>query len=170
MASISRNKIYVLLIGILLLSNLALVAFFVFNRPEKKEVRKEKPGSFMKEALKSEVGFDDQQMTQFEQMSGEHKQQMRPLFEDIGKTKENFYRLLTQPGTADSLLNNSAREIGDKQKHIDLKIFMHFQNIRQLCTPEQQPKFDSLIQRVVRKMVFPMRKSEGKKDSTSLRK
>jgi len=170
MASITRNKIYVFLIGILLLSNLALVAFFVLNKPAKKEIRRERPSSYMKEALKDDVGFNDQQMAQYEEMVGLHRQQMRPLFEDISKTKESFYHMLTKPETPDTVLNNAAREIGDKQKHIDLKIFMHFQNIRQLSTPEQQPKLDSLIQKVVHKMVFPMRKGEGKKDSTSLRK
>ena len=166
MASVPRNKIYVLLIGILLLSNLALVAFFVANKPEKKEVKRERPGGYMKEALKNEVGFDEQQMAKFEDMASKHKQQMRPLFEDISKTKESFYKLLTQPGTPDSILNISAREIGDKQRLLDLKIFTHFQNIRELCTPEQRPKFDTLVQRVVHRMIFPMRRGEGKKEET----
>jgi len=170
MASISRNKIYVLLIGLLLLSNLALVAFFVLNKPEKKEMRRDRPGSYMKDALKNEVGFNENQMTQFELMADQHRQQMRPLFEDISKTKEAFYQMLTKPATQDSLLNSAAKEIGEKQKLIDLKIFMHFQNIRQLCTPAQQPMFDSLIQRVVHRMVFPMRKGGEKKDSATLKK
>jgi protein CpxP len=170
MASLTRNKIYVFLIGILLLSNLALVAFLVLNEPPKKEIRKDRPGSYMKEALKNEVGFNDQQMTQFEEMADQHRQQMRPMFEDIAKTKESFYNLLTQPNAADTILNKSAREIGEKQRLIDLKIFLHFQNIRTLCTPEQRPMFDTLIQRVVHRMVFPMRKSDGKKDSASLKK
>jgi hypothetical protein len=166
MASVSRNKIYVLLIGILLLSNLAMVAFFVANKPEKKEVRRERAGGYMREALKSEVGFNEGQMESFEDMAARHKQQMRPLFEDIGKTKEGFYQMLTQPGTPDSVLNSSAREIGEKQRLIDLKIFNHFQNLRALCTPEQRPKFDTLVQRVVHRMVFPMHRGESRKDST----
>jgi Spy/CpxP family protein refolding chaperone len=124
----------------------------------------------MKEALKNEVGFNDQQMSQFDGMVGVHRQQMRPLFEDINKTKENFYYLLTQPKASDSVLNAAAREIGEKQKLIDLKIFMHFQNIRQLCTPKQQPAFDSLVQRVVHRMIVPMRRADNKKDSTSSKK
>ena len=166
MASVSRNKIYLLLIGILLLSNLALVAFFVTNRPEKKEVKRDRPGGYMKEALQNEVGFNDQQIATFDDMAAKHKQQMRPLFEDIGKTKESFYWLLTQPGTPDSILNNSAKEIGEKQRLLDLKIFTHLQNVRELCTPEQKPKFDTLLQKVVHRMVFPMRRGEGKKDAS----
>ena len=166
MASSSRNKIYVFIIGILLLSNIALVAFFVLNKPEKKIVhRGDRPGGFMKEALQKEVGFNEQQMAQFEQMAGQHREQMRPLFEDIASTKENFYKLLAQPSVPDSTLKAASFTIGEKQRQIDIRIFRHFQNIRQLCTPAQQPGFDSLIQRVVHKMVFPMRRGDNIRDS-----
>src|ERR1700730_16785931 len=165
MASLSRNKIYGLIIAILLLSNIALVAFFVLNKPERKFILRDRPGSYMTEALKKEVGFNPQQMTQFEQMASEHRQQMRPLFEEMTRTKENFYKLLSQPPVPDSVLNAAASAIGEKQKLIDQKIFMHFQNIRQLCSPAQQPGFDSLIQRVVHKMVFPMRRGDNITDS-----
>ena len=168
--AVARNKIYVSLIGLLLISNLALVAFFVMNKPEKREIRREHPGSYMKDALKNDVGFTDQQMAEFDKMADEHRQQMRPLFEDIGKTKESFYKMLSQPQAADTVLNQAARQIGDKQKAIDIKIFTHFQNIRQLCTPEQQPAFDSLIQRVVHRMIFPMRRGDSRKDSAALKK
>ena len=168
--AVSRNKIYVSLIGLLLLSNLALVAFFVMNKPEKREVRREHPGSYMKDALKNDVGFTEQQMAEFDKMADQHRQQMRPLFEDIGKTKESFYKMLSQPQTADTVLNQAASQIGDKQKAIDIKIFTHLQNIRQLCTPEQQSAFDSLIQRVVHRMIFPMRRGDSRKDSAALKK
>jgi periplasmic protein CpxP/Spy len=166
----SRNRIYVFLIGILLVSNLALVAFFVLNKPEKKEVRRDRPGSYMKDSLKSEVGFNDQQMAEYDKQVDVHRQSMKPLFEDITKTKENFYRLLMQPGTPDSVLNNAANQIGEKQKLIDMKIFTHFQNIRQLCTPSQLPSFDTLIQHVVHRMIFPMRRPDSKGDSAALKK
>ena len=166
----SRNRIYVFLIGILLVSNLALVAFFVLNKPPQKEIRRDRPGSYMKDALKSEVGFNDQQMAEYDKQVDAHRQSMRPLFEDITKTKENFYHLLMQPGTPDSVLNNAANQIGEKQKLIDMKIFMHFQNIRQLCTPSQQPMFDTVIQRVVHRMVFPIRKPDNKGDSSAIKK
>jgi protein CpxP len=167
---VSRNKIYIFLIGILLLSNLALVAFFVWNQPAKKEVHRDRPGSYMQEALKNDVGFSDEQMTKFEAMASQHRQQMRPLFEDISKTKESFYHMLTQPAVSDSQLNLAAEQIGEKQEMIDLKIFMHFQNIREICTPNQQPQFDSLIQHVVHKMIFPMRRGDGRKDSAAVKK
>jgi hypothetical protein len=155
---------------LLLLSNLALVAFFVMNKPEKREVRREHPGSYMKDALKTTWVLPSSRWPSLIKWPISTGQQMRPLFEDIGKTKESFYKMLSQPQTSDTVLNQAASQIGDKQKAIDIKIFTHFQNIRQLCTPEQQSAFDSLIQRVVHRMIFPMRRGDSRKDSAALKK
>jgi len=167
----SRNRIYVLLIGLLLLSNLALVGFFVLNKPEKRpDAHRDRPSSIMRESLKKDVGFNDQQMAEYDKIIQAHRAQMRPVFEDITHTKENFYRLLSQPSTPDSVLNSTASLIGEKQKLIDMKIFLHFQNLRQLCTPEQRPAFDSLVQKVVQRMIVPMRRPDNKSDSAALKK
>ena len=167
----SRNRIYVLLIGLLLLSNLALVGFFVLNKPEKRpDNHRDRPSSFMRESLKKDVGFNDNQMAEYDKIIQTHRAQMRPIFEDITRTKENFYQLLSQPNIPDSLLNSMANTIGEKQKLIDMKIFTHFQNLRQLCTPEQRPAFDSLAQKVVHRMIVPMRRPDNKNDSAALKK
>ena len=165
----SRNRVYVLLIALLLISNLALVGFFVLNKPDRKpDMHRGSPSSFMRESLKKDVGFNDQQMAAFDSAIQSHRAQMRPIFEDITKTKENYYQLLSQPNTPDSVLNAAASVIGEKQKQIDMKIFAHFQNLRGLCTPDQRPAFDSLVQKVVHRMIVPMRRSD-KPDSTSAR-
>jgi len=165
----SRNRIYVLLIALLLISNLALVGFFVLNKPEKKPDIHRGPSSFMRESLKKDVGFNDQQMAAFDSAIQMHRAQMRPIFEDLTKTKENYYQLLSQANTPDSALNTAASAIGEKQKLIDMKIFSHFRNLRELCTPEQRPAFDSLVQKVVHRMIVPMRRPDNKPDSTSVK-
>ncbi|HKP31910.1 MAG TPA: periplasmic heavy metal sensor [Chitinophagaceae bacterium] len=165
MAAPSRNKIYVLLIAILLISNLALVAFFVMNRSEKSKPRDNNPRSFMSTALREEAGFNEDQIKKFQTLADQHKQEIRPLFDELNKSKINFYKMLNQGNVSDSVLRNAADEIGHKQETVDLAIFSHFQSIRQLATPEQQPKLDSLIQKVVKKMISPGRRG-GKPDST----
>ena len=164
MASPSRNKIYVLLIAILLISNLALVAFLVMNRNEKPKQHGGSPKSFMSTALRNEVGFSDDQIKKFESLADQHKKEIRPLFEELNRSKTNFYKMLNQEKVSDSTLKIAVDEIGRKQESIDLAAFSHFQSIQQLATPEQQPKLDSLIQRVVKKMISPGRKG-GKLDS-----
>jgi hypothetical protein len=164
MASPSRNKIYVLLIAILLISNLALVAFFVMNRQERSKQHSGSPKSFMSTALREEAGFSEDQIKKFQALANQHKKEIRPLFEELNRSKINFYKMLNQGNVPDSTLKLAADEIGQKQEAVDLAIFSHFQTIQQLATPEQQPKLDSLIQKVVKKMISPGRRG-GKSDS-----
>ena len=96
----------------------------------------------------------------------EHKAKIKPMFEDMHATKMSFYKYLQQHAP-DSVINNAATAIGEKQKAIDLQIFRHFNELRTVCTEKQQPRFDSLIQRVVNKMSMPFRKrSDRKPDNT----
>ena len=116
----------------------------------------------MSYSLEKEVGFDSIQMKRYQQLKEEHKAKIKPLFEDIHATKMRFYQYLQQPAD-DSVINNAAIAIGEKQKAIDLQIFRHFNELRTVCTPQQQPRFDSLIQRAVNKMTMPFRKRPDRK-------
>jgi periplasmic protein CpxP/Spy len=163
MTYIKNNKALVFIIAILLLSNIALVYFFV-KKDGKKSEQKEF-GSFreyMAHTLKTEVGFSDEQVKNYEELSVKHKQSMRPLFNDIHATKENFYRLLSEE-SGDSLRTQRLHLIGEKQELIDSTIFNHFQSLRQICTQDQLPKYDTVIQRVVRGMIGPKKGNDKKK-------
>ncbi len=162
MAPAARNKILLFVIGILLLSNLAMVIFFVTKDPERKPERR---GSFMSDALQKEVGFNQDQMASFEKMAAEHMKQIKPLFDDLKKTKESLYKLLNQPDVPYSLVDSITTQVGEKQKAIDLRTFSHFQSIRQLSTSEQRPKLDSLLQKAVRRMIGLAKRDKQKADS-----
>jgi len=162
-----RNRIYVLLIAILLVSNLAMVAFFVLNRQQRPKRENNSPRSYMEQSLKSEVGFTDDQIKRFDTMADGHRKAVRRLFEDLNRTKENFYKMLSQGNVPDSTLKTAASEIGRKQETLDLAIFSHFQSIRSLATPEQLPKLDSVLQRVVKRMIAPPRRPGDKKQDSS---
>jgi periplasmic protein CpxP/Spy len=159
MTYIRNNKVLVFIIAILLLSNIALLFFFL--REDKKEKPKKSPREYMIEKLRGEVGFSDQQITQYEQLSDKHKESMKPLFESMRQAKDSLYKLLLQQ-PSDSLVNHYLDRIGEKQKNIDQRIFAHFLSLKQLCTPEQLPKYDTVIQRVIKGMISPPKKGANK--------
>ena len=66
--------------------------------------------------------------------------------------------------SSDSVINKASDVIAQKQKALDLQTFNHFKKVRALCTPEQQAKYDSMIQRMFRKMGKPIRRNEKEKD------
>ncbi|MEI9943699.1 MAG: hypothetical protein WDN26_05705 [Chitinophagaceae bacterium] len=164
MSYLRNNKTLVFIIAVLLLSNIALLYFFVWKDQGKKQDNKSFR-EYMVETLKKEVGFNDGQIAQYEEMSAKHKEAMKSLFDDIKAEKDSLYKLLLQPQLVDSVVNHHLNMIGEKQRSIDQKIFSHFLSLREVCTAEQRPKYDSLVQRMTRKMINPQKKDDRKKDT-----
>jgi periplasmic protein CpxP/Spy len=169
----SRYKVLLLLVGILLLTNGVLLLFFVGKKePKEKQHTRRDRSAVMREFLKDSVGFNDQQLAQFDQVREQHQQNVRTLFEDMRKAKLSFYQLFNQGSSADSANQAAASVIAEKQKALDLAFFNHFREVRTLCQPEQLPRYDSLIQQIVRRMVSPPRRGDPKqkKDEQAVKK
>ncbi len=172
----SKIKVLLFLIGILLVTNLALLLFFVLGKGGKDDSPGKRPShdrsSMMRTFLKDSVGFSEQQLAQFDQLRQKNREDMKPLFEEMRQSKLAFYNLLKQPGTPDSVSQAAANLMAEKQMAVDMAFYKNFQNIRSLCTPEQQAKYDTLVQQIIKRMISPPRKgdSKQKKDSTDKKK
>ena len=90
------------------------------------------------------LGFNDEQIAQYEQLSEKHKESIKPLFEEIKTSKDSLYQLLLEPNVSDSTVNHYLNMIGEDQKRIDQKIFNHFLSLRQISV--QMNSAQSLIQ------------------------
>lgn len=163
MSTIKKNKLFLFIIGLLLLSNITLAVFY--TRIDKKDAGswRERNDSRITQVLKEEVGFSEQQMQQFEAMKQQHRDVMRPLFDSMRYAKEKLYNQLYQPEVQDSVITSASELIGEKQQLVDKQLFHHFRELRALCTPEQQPRFDTLMHNMVQRMIVPGRRG-GHKD------
>ena len=170
MRKVLNNKVLLFLVAILLLANVAMLVYILRMRePGKKNTRTERQKSPITEFLQNEMKFSADQMAAFDKTRQTHRQKMRPLFEDIKTAKVTFYKNLTVPGVTETTLDSAAVIIGQKQKLLDIQTFKNFQEIRTICTPDQQPKYDSLIVHEISKMWFPSWKgnSHQQKDSAT---
>jgi Spy/CpxP family protein refolding chaperone len=158
----SKNKVLVVIIGFLVLTNIAVLIYFL--RPAKKEHDGEKKSrSGMSIALQKEVGFNDDQIAKYRALKEEQFKIMRPMMEDIRHKKDSMFRLMGNANATDSIINQLATEIAAKQKDIDIRAFNHFKRIRLLCTPDQLTKYDSVVVKMIRKMGKPGKPAqEGK--------
>ena len=147
MNQLSRNKILLIIISILLITN--IVMLFLFLRIEKPEQPK-KLG--FTEKLKNDVGFTQNQMSVYESRRDRFWASIRRQFDSIKDTKINFYTLMYDPSVPDSVLESRADGIGDQQRNLDLFVVKHFKEIRKLCTHEQLPKYDSLLPALIERM------------------
>ncbi len=165
MTTPTKNKLFIFIIALLLISNIVLVVFFMGTN--KHDSRDKRGRGEITRILKEDVGFNDNQIKQYEEIRLAHREKMRPLFDSMRMAKETLYNQLYLPSIDDSVFNAASEEVGQKQQRIDRNLFNHFRSLRELCTAEQQPKFDSMIKHMVQRMIIPGRKGSPGKSKTT---
>ncbi len=94
----------------------------------------------------------------------DHIEKMRPIMMEVRKAKDSMFSYMRQPATpSDSILQKLADNIAQKQKLQELQSFNHFRQVRELCTEEQKPKFDSVIRKMINRS-FGRGPERGKKN------
>lgn len=162
--SIPANRNLLIIIGVLLITNIAMLVYFLSDKKSAKpaeQVRESRMG--VAEMLQKEVGFTEEQIAKYKGFKEKQKETIRPMFDDMRKAKDSLFRLLSYPETNDSLVNKAADVIAQRQKALDLQTFAHFKRVRTLCMPDQQPKYDSMVIRMFSKMGRPQRHGDTDK-------
>jgi periplasmic protein CpxP/Spy len=150
MSYLRNNKVLLLITSVLLVANIGLLYFFVFNKPQKSS---KQPPVNQVEKVKIQVGLNDEQAVLYDSLRTKQFRNMKPLFKEITKSKEDFFSLIYQQGVSDSVLNSYASKIGEKQMELDISTFHYFQSIKALCNEEQKPKMDSVIKQIVKRII-----------------
>lgn len=117
--------------------NLLLIWFLISQNPEKGK------HSEPKQIIIERLHFDEQQIMDYEKLIGWHKTNMGKSEEKMRELKNTLYANLGNPNKnndSDSLIN----ELGNLQKEIEQINYTHFQDMQQLCKPEQQQAFNAL--------------------------
>ena len=168
MSYIRNNRILLVITSVLLVANIGLLDYFVFNKPAHPPKPSEKEMHDMTiQKVKNEVGLNDEQAVAYDSLRTQQFRRMRPLSKDITKSKEDFFSLIYQQGVSDSVLNSYASKIGEKQVELDLSTFHYFQSIKELCKEEQKPKMDTFIKQIVKRIISnngPRRPSDKKEN------
>jgi capsular polysaccharide biosynthesis protein len=163
--SITRNRNLLIIIAVLLLTNAAVLAYFIGQKKNTKGASSnvDRDRSGVAEMLQKEVGFNEEQTAKYKEMKEKQQEKIHPVYDDMRKAKDSLFRLLSYPGTSDSVVNKMADVIAQKQKALDVETFNHFKRVRTLCTTDQLPEYDSMVLRMFRKMGKPFRHSESEK-------
>jgi Spy/CpxP family protein refolding chaperone len=148
MKAITRNKWFLALLAVLLVGNIALLlSFFVFGERQGGKTGKGEMPS--KGYLARELKLDETQEKQFREMKETFFREMEPVWEDIRKTKDSFYRQLNNASLTDDVIAALSARIADKNRVADERMFRHFRELRKYCTPQQQLTFDTLVPRML---------------------
>lgn len=152
----SSNKLLILVIGLLLVSNIVLVYFLMSGNGNKPPKRDRNDPT---EVMIKEVGMDEKQAATHKQMKDEHFKNVRPLYDSLRAAKAAYFGLVKDNNVTDSLARVYRERIAGWQSTIDSMTFAHFRKMRNILTAEQQPKYDEFVQKLMQR--------GGRKDTTS---
>ena len=144
----NRSKVFLTIIAILLVANIAMLTFFLMKKGNGRNDKKPDRKAMIAEFLKKEIGFNQAQLQQYDTLSDKHRDNMKKMFENSRSSKDNQFKQLTSGNFNDSIMNSVANQSAASQKIMELQMFNHLKSIRMLCTPEQLPKFDSLFVKI----------------------
>jgi len=167
MSNPSRNKPLIFIIAILLVANIVMLVYFLWLKPPPRAPRFDRSRDRLAESLKKDVGFNDSQLAQYKLLKDAQWDKMKARYEDLRKAKDNFFHLISSENNSDSALNAAGDSIALRQKALDIQAFYHFRELRKLCTPDQLPKYDTLVQRLFHRLTGPfLRSGTARSDST----
>lgn len=153
-----NNKLLIIVIGILLATNIAMIVFFINGRPaERKGMRAEKR-AMMTAFLQKEIGFTSQQLAQYDSLNQQHHTRIKAMFDAAKAEKEIQFKQLAAASFSDSAINRAAALSAGKQKEMEADMLMHCRDIRRICTTAQLPAFDSLFYSMLNKRMDDRKK------------
>lgn len=157
----NSNKVLISIIAILLISNIAILTFFLMKKDGRHMEKRPDRKVMIADFLKKEIGFSEAQLQQYDTLSDRHRENMKKMFEGLHSSKDKQFKQLTAGDFSDSIINHVADQSAASQKTMELQMFNHLKKIRMLCTPEQLPKFDSLFVKVLNRRGGEGRKRTG---------
>lgn len=145
-----NSNFFKIVILVLLLINIATLTFMwsTSQRPQNFQPSRPDVGEFLTQKLQ----LTEAQQKQFEALKQAHHEKVETLREKNKKLHNDFFDLLKQPNIDSTSINMAADAIVENQKAIEMATFYHFKEVRAICSPAQQKKFDEVIKEALRMM------------------
>lgn len=141
-----KKVIYILtaMVIVLILLNTTIVGFMYFKN--KQQCQNNGAGGGKGDYLIEKLEFTPDQIAKFDVLRQDHHQTVMPLNKEIMEQKKQFFALITEPKVDSLKVDSLSKVITEMHRKVDIVTFYHFKNIREICTPSQQIKFQNLIE------------------------
>ena len=97
--------------------------------------------------LKAELGWNEAQLAEFEQLRSTHHDKARVINEELRGLKQSMFEKVVND-TPDEQIDEITTQIGTKQAELDRLTYLHFRDVRDICEGDQKAKFDQLWQEI----------------------
>lgn len=144
-----RTILYALFVVLLIANTFTLVHFWMDQREDPS------PGPRgVQTFLVRELSLDAKQTEAYESMIALHRRMADSMRHEIRSAKEEMFGLLKDQAVGDSTWRAAALRASELTTALDLQTMAHFSQLRAICRPDQQARFDALLKEVARMMSF----------------
>jgi hypothetical protein len=150
----NKIKTLKLLSGLLLLINIGLISFMIFNKGPRERNHKKAEAH-----LKKTFGFNDNQMVKFGEFRDEHRQRGHQLSDQLAATSKAYYNTVDDDTSKRILLDSIVK----LSKEVYLNNDRHFNDMRSICNPEQLKNISRFIDNLMDKQRPPKREKPKKR-------
>jgi len=159
---IEKNKLLIILVAIMTLLNIvsiSLILLLPLRPPQHPPRAGRDPGQ---DFIERELKFTAEQQKRYAELRRVHFKEMDSIMRACSEASKALFDLLKQERVSDELVRAKAAMLGQLEIERSVATFMHFCDLRELCSPEQQLKFDTVIADVLMKMRESGMKREGR--------
>ena len=146
------------IIGLLVLLNvltLGVLWFQQFRRPPGMFPPPGKQAENSQRFLQRDLNLTEQQAQQFETLRNQYFLKSRTIMQEIHQLRKGITDELFSASPDAQKANKFAEEIGAKQAELERLLFNHFLELKAVCQPEQQKKFQALMRDLLEMMKPP---------------
>lgn len=133
----------------LLLLNIGTLGFMWIMRPQ--PPGGERPFNYIVRT----TGMDRAQRDAYARLRDAHHSSMVQLHDKATQLRQQMFGLLAAKSADDPAISQLADSIAVLWKEEELVTFRHFQDVRKICRPDQQAKFDQAILSAIESMNQP---------------
>ncbi len=139
----SKSRWFGAIIILLLLINAATIVFLFIGKNKHHLTPPQNGGAFA--FLVKELGLDTDQKNEYQKLRDQHRNSVEGLRMQLKKNKDSLFDLLKVSSVADANFHQKLDSIASLNRKIDEITFYHFKQVRAICKPRQQIKFDEII-------------------------
>jgi protein CpxP len=153
------KKETLLLMGIvcLLLLNLTTLGFLFWRQPGG-HGRPENRMRHLDQKMTETLGWNAAQIDSFTVFKQAHHEKIKAADQAYRNALEQYFALLTQPETTLAQQDSLEKVLSSIQIVRAQVTYAHFKDLKRICTPEQQQKFDTLLPELMNVILPPNRK------------
>jgi periplasmic protein CpxP/Spy len=147
----NKQKIWWFLVLVLLAANTVTLVLLWTGKQEARPA----PPQLLGEYLIQQLGLDSGQQRSYRALIQAHRSAAMPLRQEVAAQKDSLFQLLQQGSPSETAKQAAAAKVGNAIQQLELLHLAHFEQVRALCTPAQQQKFDGLLQEITRRLSMP---------------